>query len=122
MGPGKSDGQDFISITAGEWHRSSGMGEDSTSDGPEIRTVLAKRYPPGTSERLPDKYRRLLRQRQNLRRGRRKRRRKRSSSSCQREASAEMTKEVSVESAQQAARDYSDPPPAPLFDLGELRL
>ncbi|CAA6673514.1 unnamed protein product [Spirodela intermedia] len=33
-----------------------------------------------------------------------------------------MAKEVTVEAAQQAARDYRDPPPAPLFDLGELRL
>ncbi|XP_074582218.1 aquaporin PIP2-7 [Curcuma longa] len=33
-----------------------------------------------------------------------------------------MSKEVSVEAEQPPAKDYSDPPPAPLLDLGELRL
>uniref|UniRef100_A0A1D1YL45 Aquaporin PIP2-7 n=1 Tax=Anthurium amnicola TaxID=1678845 RepID=A0A1D1YL45_9ARAE len=33
-----------------------------------------------------------------------------------------MTKEVTAEHAQHAAKDYTDPPPAPLLDLGELRL
>ena len=33
-----------------------------------------------------------------------------------------MSKEVSVEAEQQQQKDYTDPPPAPLLDLGELRL
>lgn len=33
-----------------------------------------------------------------------------------------MSKEVSVEAEQPPAKDYSDPPPAPLLGLGELRL
>lgn len=33
-----------------------------------------------------------------------------------------MSKEVSVEPEQQQQKDYTDPPPAPLLDLGELRL
>lgn len=34
-----------------------------------------------------------------------------------------MSKEVSVEAEQApAAKDYTDPPPAPLLDFGELRL
>lgn len=33
-----------------------------------------------------------------------------------------MVKEVSVEAEQPPSKDYTDPPPAPLFDFGELRL
>ncbi|KAG0460435.1 hypothetical protein HPP92_020329 [Vanilla planifolia] len=33
-----------------------------------------------------------------------------------------MTKEVSTEAEQHQRKDYTDPPPAPLLDLGELRL
>ncbi|KAL0913258.1 hypothetical protein M5K25_016705 [Dendrobium thyrsiflorum] len=33
-----------------------------------------------------------------------------------------MVKEVNVEAEQQQHKDYTDPPPAPLLDLGELRL
>ncbi|KAJ8512337.1 hypothetical protein OPV22_002771 [Ensete ventricosum] len=33
-----------------------------------------------------------------------------------------MSKEVSVEAEQPPAKDYSDPPPAPLLDFGEVRL
>ncbi|MQM02115.1 hypothetical protein Taro_034875 [Colocasia esculenta] len=33
-----------------------------------------------------------------------------------------MTKEVTTDPEHHAAKDYRDPPPAPLFDLGELRL
>jgi len=33
-----------------------------------------------------------------------------------------MSKEVSVEAEQAPAKDYTDPPPAPLLDFGELRL
>lgn len=33
-----------------------------------------------------------------------------------------MAKEVTVESETQHAKDYRDPPPAPLLDMGELRL
>ncbi|CAA7391434.1 unnamed protein product [Spirodela intermedia] len=33
-----------------------------------------------------------------------------------------MSKEVTVDAEQHVAKDYTDPPPAPLLDLGELRL
>ena len=33
-----------------------------------------------------------------------------------------MSKEVAVDAEQNAAKDYTDPPPAPLLDFAELRL